>query len=1283
WPRGNHAVSCSTRLAGDTDNSNDRQGGSVAVRVPDVGVSHLLAPSGALDSGDVVTPACSAYNHGTTSESYSIRMRIGAGYSQAAVVNNHLPGTRRYVTFANWTAGAPGTYPVRCSTELVLDLVRANDRLMDTVTVGSYDVGCYRVAAPTGTVDSGATVTPAGWVRNHGTQPVANLPVVFRIGSVYADTQQVTSLPPGDSAQVTFANWTAVPGNWTAACTTRLAGDRNPGNDRATSSFFVQHRDVAVLSVSAPSQADSGTAVVTVVTVANRGNTTENVDFRLTISGTGYSQAVSRVLAPGPGTDTLTFPAWTAGPRGNRVLACTTLLAGDMNPANNRALDTTFVRVLDVAATRVVAPTGTVDSVASLTCQARVRNRGNTTVSFPLSFLVMGGDTTTLNGNANNLAPGESTVVTVGNWTVGPPGSYRTRVTTGLAGDMVPGNNIVADSFLVRSHDVAAVAILEPPAVVDSGASVSVRAVVANNGGGPENAIVFVTISGTGYRDSTFASLAPGGQDTVTLDNWSVVAQRGPHTVICSTWVAGDGNPANDTAGRAVSVRVRDVGTVQILAPSGAVDSGVVVTPWARIRNHGTDPETFPVRYTISDGYYSTRTLALGPGLDTVLTFDQWTANTIGVFETRCTTMLGTDIRHGNDFVSGTVRVTGNDAGITEVIAPVGGIEPGPVNPACRVQNFGAQTRDLVAWARITDAADSMVYFDSVALAGLAPDSSAVLEFGEWTVPDGGYTVRCSSWTANDHNPANDTLSASFFTLVHDVGMTAIISPLGRMDPVTVSPVARVANNGSATESFWCHFRIEDSVAGTVVYRDSIFTVDLGPGATRVERFAAWTAHVGRFRHTGWTRLDGDADPANDTARASVVVTPGAAGWEIRNDLPGGPEMRVVKHGGCLVGVETDRPAVYALKGNKCGEFYAYDVLSGTWQQLPGIPDGPIRRQVRGGADLCYDGAGHIYALKGNNTLEFWRYDLSDSSWNALPDVPAGARKLKYGSALAHISRDDSSWIYCLKGSKTFEFYAFSVEANAWQTMPSAPAGTSGKPYKSGSVMRTDGDGNLYVLKGRYNEFFKADARTCEWVMHPPMPGYGASGKRNKAKDGADLAWDGRGTLYGFGGGNRPFFFAFVDSANRWVELESLPHGPSGRRVKHGGSVAVISKRVWALKGNKTLEFWSYTPDTFLLFGARPDRSGAAEEPARVPRWSGDFLVGPSPAREELVVRAAPGAGRAMVELVSPAGRVVRSAALSPGGQIRFGLRDIAAGTWFVRIRTADIAETRKVIISP
>jgi hypothetical protein len=240
-----------------------------------------------------------------------------------------------------------------------------------------HDVGAYLIPAPTGTVDSGYSTTPQARVRNYGTT-TETFPVVLRIGT-YADTQNVTNLAAGDSTTTTFASWTATTRGVSATrCSTGLAGDWVPGNDGKTSSVVVRVRDVACTQILAPPDTvDSGATVSPRAVVRNAGTTNETFSTRLAI-GSDYADTVSLTLAVGR-SDTIDFAGWTALTLGNFPVACSTMLATDMNPTNNTTQASVTVGLFTGIAERSELPRG-----LSLDRPLPDPMRGHATIRFSL-----------------------------------------------------------------------------------------------------------------------------------------------------------------------------------------------------------------------------------------------------------------------------------------------------------------------------------------------------------------------------------------------------------------------------------------------------------------------------------------------------------------------------------------------------------------------------------------------------------------------------------------------------------------------------------------------------------------------------------------------------------------------------------------------------------------------------------------------------------------------------------------------------------------------------------
>ncbi|MBN2465440.1 hypothetical protein JXD38_07430 [candidate division WOR-3 bacterium] len=205
----------------------------------DVGVTRLIAPTGSVDSGTVVTPACSLYNYRSNVETYPVRMRIGADYDTTVTVTGHQPGTAVCVQFPQWTALERGSIAVACSTELATDDIASNDVATTVLTVNVDDIAVTAILVPLDTVELGRGYAPAVEVRNLGT--VADMARVrFYISDFYFDTVRV-ALQPGKTDTTVLATW--IPGelgSFPVRCSVAtLKTDLVTDNNELTKSVYV------------------------------------------------------------------------------------------------------------------------------------------------------------------------------------------------------------------------------------------------------------------------------------------------------------------------------------------------------------------------------------------------------------------------------------------------------------------------------------------------------------------------------------------------------------------------------------------------------------------------------------------------------------------------------------------------------------------------------------------------------------------------------------------------------------------------------------------------------------------------------------------------------------------------------------------------------------------------------------------------------------------------------------------------------------------------------------
>jgi hypothetical protein len=453
--RGPQTARCSTALAADESTANDRRTRNFTVAVRDMGVDSIMAPKGSINLGVAVTPQAGVTNHGTGSAMFWAKFRIGAFYTDSQFVFGLASGASRTVNFTNWTPDSLGTFAVACTVALANDQVPGNNLAQDSCTVITLakDAGVMRIVAPTGVVDSGAVFAPQAMVRNFGTDMIS-FPAIFKIGSTYTDTQQVTDLASLDSVLVTFADWTASPLGWfTTRCSTALADDSNAVNDARSDSVHVIVRttDVgAVRFIAPPDTVDSGTVVAPQVVVYNYGLNAQSFPVRLVI-GTFFAIYTDTQQVTGLASHeslTVTFKNDTVRFRGLYAARCSTRLTGDQVVANDRVMKNIFQRVRDVSASSITAPTGVVPYDTVVIPAARLLNIGNTTDSFPVIFRISTFYEDTVRTN--------DSVVTFKPCTLNVSGTFSVMCSTAMVGDVQPTNDAVFDSVQVTPPGISA-----------------------------------------------------------------------------------------------------------------------------------------------------------------------------------------------------------------------------------------------------------------------------------------------------------------------------------------------------------------------------------------------------------------------------------------------------------------------------------------------------------------------------------------------------------------------------------------------------------------------------------------------------------------------------------------------------------------------------------------------------------------------------------------------------------------------------------------------------------
>jgi hypothetical protein len=1166
----------------------------------DVGVTRITAPTGMIDSTASITPACSVYNYGTSTETYPVRMRIGAAYNSTATVSGHAPGARLYVTFSPVAANWPRTATVvTCTTELTGDGNTANDRKQDSVKTNVKDIGVWLIETPTGTIDSGVSTPPRCTIYNYGTYyPPSQYYVVMRIGSFYAESSVVAAGPGvGQKLGVGFASYAQWPrGTHAVRCSVKYAADMNPVNDLKTESVDVRVLDAEALTINMPpGTMDSGTSVIPQATIRNNGSTTVTFNARFEIAG-GYAntQPVTNLAAGFSRQVDFTSP-WTAVRGGTFALKCTTMLGGDLVPPNNVKTDSVFVRYLDAGAVAIAAPAGTIDSGAVVTPACTVYNYGNQNATFTVRMKIGGAYNST--ASVSGLAPTTRAYVAFPTWTALPRGNLAVSCSTELTTDMQRPNDKVTDSVTVGAHDVGTVSISAPSGAVDSGAIVTPSATVQNYGSAAATFDVKFDITPAYTSTKTVTSLAPGASTTVNFDPWTALA-RGTQAVKCSTRLASDMVTGNDKQAGSVTVAVRDAGTVSISAPSGTVDSGATVTPSATVQNYGTAAATFDVKFDITPAYTSTKTVtSLAPGASTTVSFDPWTALARGTQAVKCSTRLTGDLVTSNDKQTGSVTVGVHDVGATAIAAPAGTLDSGAViTPACSLCNYGTASESYTARMKIGAA-----YNNTVSVTGHSPLATIYVTFPNWAiqVPPSTYAVSCSTELAGDRVVANDKQTGSVTVIPppsHDVGVTRLLAPSGILDSgVAVTPACSVYNYGSQTESFNVRMKIGAAYNLTV----------LVSGLTRTTRayvtFPTWTALPrGNLAVSCSTELAGDGNPSDDKQTGMVTVMVHDVG-AVAIDAPTGtidtsaivtPTARFRNFGTDPATFQTWFLIVDSLGGTIYQEAFQVASLAPNATTSHSYSNWafphPLGHYTTRCTTYLADDDNHANDALGGSFTVTAGAPHPTPGWYRMADVPLGpkSKRVKDGGCLAALNTTyttDTTYVYAFKGNNRCEFFRYNISANAWATMESIPAvGRAGKKkaVKKGSAL-TEAGGKLYAAKGNNSLEF--------WEYTPAIPGATGIGTWQQKADvptGAKNVKEGTGAatvqigdtafVYLLKGSGTNEFYRYNPTTNAWASMAGAPTGTSGKMYKNGSSITYNEENlIYALKGSYN-EFFAY-----------------------------------------------------------------------------------------------------------
>jgi subtilase family serine protease len=576
----NTFTSC-TELPTDIDTTNDCDNTpiiSIDCTVHDVGVIALIAPD-TICVDSTVNLCVTVQNFGNVTDTFDVISTVD-GFADTQTVDL-ASGDTTTICF-NWVPTDTITYTFLSCTDLSTDSDTTNDcdsQPIEAIDCAVHDVGVVALITPD-TVCVDSTINLCVTVENFG-DATETFDVVSIVNGI-ADTQQVSSLAPGDTATICF-NWTPIDTiTYTFTSCTELLTDIDTTNDcdsQPIEAIDCAVHDVGVIALIAPDTVCINSTVNLCVTVENFGDATETFDVISTVNGTADTQQVSS-LAPGD-TTTICFN-WVPTDTITYTFASCTELPTDIDTTNDcdsQPIEAIDCAVHDVGVIALIAPdTVCVDSTVNL-C-VTVQNFGNVTDTFDVISTVDGfADTQTV-----DLTPGDTTTICF-NWTPTDTITYTFISCTELSTDIDTTND--CDNQLIEAidcavHDVGVITLIAPDTVcVDS--TINLCVTVENFGDATETFDVISIVNGT--ADTQQVSNLAAGDTTTICFNW-VPTDTITYTFTSCTKLPTDIDTTNDCDNSSiVSIDCAIVGLPEIpseLIPKSFTLSQNLPNPFSR-----------------------------------------------------------------------------------------------------------------------------------------------------------------------------------------------------------------------------------------------------------------------------------------------------------------------------------------------------------------------------------------------------------------------------------------------------------------------------------------------------------------------------------------------------------------------------------------------------------------------------------------------------------------------------------------------------------------------------
>jgi hypothetical protein len=406
--------------------------------------------------------------------------------------------------------------------------------------------------------------------------------------------------------------------------------------------------------------------------------------------------------------------------------------------------------------------------------------------------------------------------------------------------------------------------------------------------------IINTSTGTTVCRDTANVSnLAVGASFGVGFTKAVSIPTGGFYRIKVKTLLSGDMQSSNDEMVkyfRVIPFGYKDAGVSAIIEPMGELQWHNVFHPTIQVRNYSAQAEQVPA--TIEIRSLPSGSIIYTENIDgeiiqpltstTYIASTSWTAE-VGNYQVTAYTRLAGDNNLTNNTLTTTAFCPNVDAGVFAIYNPAEIAEPATsIICSVGVTNYSSTPQNIDVTIKIGDS-----YSNIIEAIPLAAGNDTVLSFVDtpWIASSGTFSVRCSTFLAEDMNPANDVKSSTVFIPTRDIQPIVYICPAhnGLNDtiiPDVILPRVAIRNNGN--------YRVISAPVNLKIYKlytltndslvyDKMTNVNIYEYSNVSASYPNWypeSTGTGWYRFTTTTMLATDQVPSNDTLSDSWYIKP-------------------------------------------------------------------------------------------------------------------------------------------------------------------------------------------------------------------------------------------------------------------------------------------------------------------------------------------------------------------------------------------------------------------------